>query len=184
MLARPDDILTPRLVLRLMAGDVVDACLAGDLRRAEDLLGMEIPRELLDERTALAYARTQLNADPRYRPWSIRAIVLAATQTMAGHVRFHSPPDPDYLRPFARDAVEFGYRVFPEHRRRGYATEAVGAVMDWARTTSGIGRFVVSVSPDNAPSLALIARFGFTKVGQHTDDIDGVEHIFLRDVAG
>ena len=37
---------------------------------------------------------------------------------MVGHVRFHSRPDPDYLRPYAPNAVEFGYVVFTAYRRR------------------------------------------------------------------
>jgi hypothetical protein len=49
MLAHPDDIPTPRLVLRLMEREVVDACLVGNLQRAEQLLGIGIPTELLDE---------------------------------------------------------------------------------------------------------------------------------------
>jgi RimJ/RimL family protein N-acetyltransferase len=179
----PNDILTPRLVLRLMERDVVDACLEGDLPRAEHLLGVGIPNELLDEPTALKRAQAQLNADPQYRLWSIRAIILPAARRMVGHVRFHSPPDPDYLHPFARAAVEFGYHVFAEFRRNGYATEAAGTVMDWARTEFGIRRFIVCVSPVNQPSLALIARFGFTQIGQHIDEIDGIEHIYLREVA-
>jgi [ribosomal protein S5]-alanine N-acetyltransferase len=183
MSALPEDILTPRLILRLMEREVVDACLVGDLQRAEHFLDIAIPGELLDEPTALKYAQAQLDADPQYRPWSVRAIVLQATRTMVGHVRFHSPPDPDYLRPFARSAVEFGYHIFSEHRRNRYATEAAGAVMGWAQATFGIGRFVVCVSPDNKPSLALISHFGFTKIGQHMDEIDGLEHIYLRDVA-
>jgi ribosomal-protein-alanine N-acetyltransferase len=183
MSALPNDILTRRLVLRLMEREVVDACLVGDLQRAEHLLDIAIPGELLNEPTGLKYAQAQLDADPQYRLWSMRAIILQATRTMVGHVRFHSPPDPDYLHPFARAAVEFGYHVYSQYRRHGYATEAAGAVMEWAQATFGIGRFVVSVSPDNKPSLALISHFGFTKIGQHMDEIDGLEHIYLRDVA-
>jgi RimJ/RimL family protein N-acetyltransferase len=183
MLALPDDIPTSRLVLRLMEREAVDACLAGDLQRAEHLLGVGIPTELLDSLTALKYAQAQLDADPQYRPWSVRAIVLSAARTMVGHIRFHSRPDPDYLRPFASAAVEFGYRVFPTYRRHGYATEAAGAVMDWAQAAFGIGRFIVCVSPDNTASLALSARFGFTKIGQHVDETDGIEHVYLRTVA-
>jgi hypothetical protein len=57
MIAHPDDISTPRLVLRLMEREVVDACLVGNLRLAEHLLGIGIPTELLDEPTALKYAQ-------------------------------------------------------------------------------------------------------------------------------
>jgi RimJ/RimL family protein N-acetyltransferase len=180
MLAFPDDISTLRLVLRLMEGAVVDACLAGDLARAGDLLGVAIPEALLDRPSALGFAQAQLAADPRYRSWSMRAMILPATRSMVGHIRFHSCPDPDYLRPYARAAIEFGYHVFPEHRRRGYASEAARAMMDDART-HGVERFVVSVSPANQPSLALIARLGFARIGEHMDEVDGVEHIYLRE---
>jgi RimJ/RimL family protein N-acetyltransferase len=182
MLAMPDDISTPRLVLRLMEGAVVDACLAGDLARAGHLLGIAIPGALLERRTALEFAQARLAADPRYRPWSIRAMILPATRSMVGHIRFHSCPDPDELRPYARAAIEFGYRVFPEHRRRGYATEAASAMMGFAQA-HGVERFVVSVSPDNAPSLALIARFGFARIGEHMDEVDGLEHVYLREAS-
>jgi len=178
---RPDDILTPRLVLRLFDRDALEACLEGDLRRAERSLGIRIPDASLSEPAALKFAKARLDEDSLYLPWSVRAIVLTAARRMVGYIRFHSRPDPDYLRPFAPAAVEFGYRIFPEHRRRGYATEAAGAVMDWAQETFGIGRFVVSVSPGNRASLALAAHFGFVQIGQHVDEIDGIENIYLRD---
>jgi [ribosomal protein S5]-alanine N-acetyltransferase len=52
--------------------------------------------------------------------------------------------------------------------------------MDWAHAAFGISRFIVCVSPNNTPSLALIARLGFAKIGDHMDEIDGNEHIYLR----
>ena len=53
--------------------------------------------------------------------------------------------------------------------------------MNWAQQKFGIHRFVASVSPDNAASLKLIARLGFTIIGQQIDEEDGLEHVFLRD---
>jgi hypothetical protein len=38
MLVLQNDIVTPRLLLRLMEREVIDSCLAGDLQRAERLL--------------------------------------------------------------------------------------------------------------------------------------------------
>jgi RimJ/RimL family protein N-acetyltransferase len=52
--------------------------------------------------------------------------------------------------------------------------------MDWAHAAFGISRFIVCVSPNNTQSLALIARLGFAKIGEHADEIDGIEHIYLR----
>jgi hypothetical protein len=40
-----------------------------------------------------------------------------------------------------------------------------------------------SMTPANAASLGVIAKFGFRRIGEHIDPEDGLEHIFLRDVA-
>lgn len=70
--------------------------------------------------------------------------------------------------------------MFEEYRRQGFAYEAAGALMNWARTEHGVKRFVVSISPENTPSLALAAKFGFRKIGSHIDEVDGLEEIFER----
>ena len=41
-------------------------------------------------------------------------------------------------------------------------------------------RFIVSISPLNAPSLGLAAKFGFRRIGSHLDEVDGPEDIFER----
>jgi ribosomal-protein-alanine N-acetyltransferase len=53
--------------------------------------------------------------------------------------------------------------------------------MQWAQQMHGVDQFVASVSPVNLPSLNLISKFGFQKVGEAIDPVDGIEHIFLRD---
>ena len=67
------------------------------------------------------------------------------------------------------------------HRRRGYAYEAVLGMMRWAHGEHGIGRYRVSVSPENGPSLALAAKLGFERTGEQMDPEDGLEYVFERD---
>ena len=181
-LAAFDDIVTPRLILRLMRGEAVDAVLAQDIPLVAQLVRAAVPRELLDRPTSFAFAKLRLDEDKLYQPWSARAIILADTGAMIGHIRFHSRPDPVDLHPFARDAVEFGYTIFPDYRRQGYAAEASGAMMAWAQAMFGVRNFVATISPDNVASRALIARLGFARVGQVMDEVDGVEDVFLRAV--
>ena len=66
--------------------------------------------------------------------WLVRAVVLPETRELIGHVGFHGPPGVNSLK--AADAVEVGYTIFPEHRRQGYATEAVVGA---ARLGAGAG---------------------------------------------
>ena len=87
---------------------------------------------------------------------------------MVGYIGFHSRPNPPYLQPLVADAVELGYTVFPPFRARGFATEAVIALIGWAHRSAGIDNFVVSIAPDNEPSRAIAARLGFRRVGEHT----------------
>lgn len=174
------DIATPRLVLRLLSQKGVAACLSGDARTASDELAATVPADLLGERSGLRYSLAELRRDPAYQPWSTRAVVLRATMSVIGHVRFHERPDPATPHPLGGHAAELGYTVFAPHRRAGYAAEAVTALMEWARSEHAVTRFVASVSPTNVASLRLVDRLGFTQVGEQVDEIDGSEWVFLR----
>jgi RimJ/RimL family protein N-acetyltransferase len=162
---------------------MLQAGLSGDRRALERSLGVRVPGDLFDEPAGLRFSRAELDRDPAYLPWSTRAVVLKERPQMVGHIRFHTRPDPDYLREFAPQSIELGYQIFPAWRRQRYAQEALGGAMDWATANHGIRRFVASVAPTNAASLGVIARFQFRRIGEHIDPVDGLEHIFLREVA-
>lgn len=175
-----DDIETARLILRRLPPDAIDAGLSGDREAVERHLHAKVPTDLIEDPVVLQFAKARLAEDPAYLPWSVRALILKASGEMVGHIRFHTRPDPDYLRCYAANAVEFGYVVFAAHRRHRYAREAVDGLMLWAEREHGISRFVVTIAPANLPSLQLAARSGFRKIGQHVDPVDGVEDIYLR----
>lgn len=171
------DIATERLVLRLMGRAAMAAALAGDAAAAASALGADVPAELLDHPRGLEFGMQRLDEDPLYAPWGARAMLAGGA--MVGLIRFHTRPDPPELRRYAPDAVEFGYRVFAAHRRRGYAEEAARGAMGWA-AQQGVRNFVVTISPGNGASLALAARLGFVRVGEQMDEEDGLELVLLR----
>lgn len=45
---------------------------------------------------------------------------------------------------------------------KGYATEGMRAVIDWYARVHGPDRMVCLINPENAPSLAVAAKLGFT----------------------
>ena len=96
---------------------------------------------------------------------------------MVGHIGFHTGPAPDYLEPYSPGAVEFGFEVFPDFRRQGFAREASVALMQWARQTHGVQKFVLSISPGNGPSQSLAQQLGFVRIGSHMDEVDGPEDV-------
>lgn len=61
--------------------------------------------------------------------------------------------------------VELGYRIHPDHQRRGYAREAVAAVIDYLIERHGIHRFVGVAAAPNAASIAVLRALGFRQEG-------------------
>jgi RimJ/RimL family protein N-acetyltransferase len=62
--------------------------------------------------------------------------------------------------------VELGYRIHPDHHRRGYAKEAVTAIIDWLIERHRIHRFVGVAAAPNHASTALLRALGFRREGQ------------------
>jgi len=169
-----------RLDLVPMTPPVLQALLAGDVRTAGQLLGARVPADLEIPPYAMELRLSQLEADPALQPWLMRAMVLREQGIVVGDIGFHAAPGHECLADLAPGGAELGFGVAPAWRRQGMASEASEAMMHWAWETHGVTQFVVSISPDNGPSLGLAAKLGFRKIGWHLDEIDGPEDIFGR----
>ncbi|MBI2913510.1 MAG: GNAT family N-acetyltransferase [Chloroflexi bacterium] len=166
-------IRSHRLDLVSMSPAFIEALLAGDRAQAEAVGGFPLPPGWpapADERL-LRLRLEQMRQDPSTQPWLLRAMVRRRPRRqMIGFINFHGLP---------RDGLaELGYTVLPPSRRRGYASETIQGLMDWARTEHGVRCFRVSIAPDNAPSLALAAGLGFRQTGCQMDEEDGPELVF------
>lgn len=174
-------IESARTTLITISPEIAAALLEGDHARAEARLGRRLPEGWSAAIEPLLRLRlAQMRRDPSLQQWLARAMVLRdPEQTVIGHIGFHGPPR-------SRGEVEVGYTVLPAYRRRGYATEAVLALFDWAATKHGVTRFVASVSPTNGPSLGLVMKLGFVQVGRQWDEEDGEELVFelVREAPG
>ena len=167
-----DAISTGRLRLVPLTPSVLRAVESCDLVAVERGLGARVLSGW--ERGVPATQRLhQLAADPSQQPWLVRAMVAPAAREVVGSIGFHAPPDD-------RGRVEIGYDVVASERRRGYARESLTAMLAWAWATGRAQTCVASISPHNAPSLALVRSFGFEHVGQHIDEVDGLELVYER----
>jgi RimJ/RimL family protein N-acetyltransferase len=177
-------IRTERLELVPFSMGAMRATLERDLQRASAELGAEVPPDIYDRLGGLFMLRTaQLEVDPDGAAWLARAMVVSEgggplrpdaplRRRMIGSIGFHSEP--------SHGVVEIGYHVEPGYRRQGYASEAVGAMLDWA-SGHGIHRIRAAVSPTNAASLGVVRRFGFRQTGSQWDEEDGEELVFMVD---
>lgn len=166
-----------RLDLPLMPAILLDALVADDRASIAGLAGYRIPDEFPSRLERgdlpsglvgfLRLRRDQLAAQPERYPWSLRAMVHRGERRMVGFVNFHGPPGSNDLG--AADAVELGWSVFEADRKQGYATETALALMDWAVRVHGIRRFISATTPENAASLRVHEKLGFTRTGQVVD---------------
>lgn len=62
-------------------------------------------------------------------------------------------------------AAEIGYGIEEEQQGRGYATEAVKALVDWAFRQPGVTRVEAEAEEDNAASLRVLEKCGFARNG-------------------
>lgn len=176
------EIITKRLTLRLMTKDFLEASLNEDKEKTESLIGLKISQDWFDEKDIMSIRLSDYRSDAEYLKWGFHAIGLKETNEMVGYVGFHTTPNPEYLQEFAPNAIEFGYVIFFKNRRRGYAREASVGLMNWAAKRNLIEYFIASVSPLNIASTALIKKLEFKKIGEHIDEVDGLEMIFALPV--
>jgi RimJ/RimL family protein N-acetyltransferase len=88
--------------------------------------------------------------------WLQLAVCLKESNAMIGDAGLHFSPDDDRQ-------VEIGYTLSPDYQHRGYATEAVKAILDYLFSALGKHRVTASVDPRNTPSAAVLERLGFRK---------------------
>ena len=118
----------------------------------------------------------QVVEDPASAAW-ITGIVWDPERELAvGRAGFHGPPDADGI-------VEVAYSVDPAHRRKGYAKAMLRALLERADADPAVTAVRASIRPDNVGSKATIAGFGFKKIGEQWDPIDGLEDVYLRPAA-
>jgi len=57
--------------------------------------------------------------------------------------------------------VDVGFALLPRYWSLGYAFEAASAVLEYGRRECALRRILAITSPDNVPSIGLLAKLGF-----------------------
>jgi RimJ/RimL family protein N-acetyltransferase len=86
-------------------------------------------------------------------------LIRRADGQVIGDVGFMGPPD-------ATGAVSVGCAIAEDARGQGYATEALAALLDWARQQPGLTCVLADTTRSNLASQRLLERAGMHRVGE------------------
>jgi len=90
--------------------------------------------------------------------WACDWLISRADGASVGGIGFKGAPD-------IRGCVEVGYGIDEAFQRRGYATEATRAMVEWALVQPGVRSVVAQAEPQNAISQKVLLASGFVRDG-------------------
>jgi len=111
--------------------------------------------------------RRRLEGEAVGQSWTLyylvlRAVASAAPRELLGIAGYVAPPSADGV-------VEIGYAIAAEHQRRGYATEAVRALVHRAFADPKVSGVTATTYATLEPSIGVLRKAGFAFVGQDSE---------------
>ena len=136
----------------------------GSVARA---LGASVPASwppAVFERDDVDRVRRALTSDPEAQDWTLHYVLRRPRLTddglaLVGIAGFVG-------RPTVQGDVEIGYAIAEEYRRRGYATEAVTALLRWAFADARVHHVTASTYVSLEASIGVLDKTGFEEVSR------------------
>jgi RimJ/RimL family protein N-acetyltransferase len=114
----------------------------------------------------------QLATDPSLVGWSFWFVVEAVPLELVGSIGFIGHADREGV-------VEIGYSMLDKYQRRGFATEAMGALIDWAFSHEHVRRVRAQTFPKLTASIRVLEKNGLRLVGAG-DEPDSLRYELRR----
>ena len=77
------------------------------------------------------------------------------------------------VRPPEDGIVTIGYGIAPDHKGKGHASGAVGAIIDWVRGDHRVHAVAAETNHENIASQRVLEHTAFVRIGERFDDEDG-----------
>ncbi|MBL8016188.1 MAG: GNAT family N-acetyltransferase [Ignavibacteria bacterium] len=128
--------------------------------RLEDSLGFKQSGRTITEQYSNALEKYTINwmkADPENQLFAaVWIIIEKASNSIAGELGFKRKPD-------KIGNIEIGYSIQPDFRNKGFITEAIKLLSDWAFTHKDVKAIIAETLDDNIPSIKALAKNGFSR---------------------
>lgn len=99
----------------------------------------------------------KLQEDASLLGWGVWFVIEKETERIVGDIGFKGKP--------VNHTVEIGYGIIPSEQGKGYATEAVTGIIDWALSTNLVRKVIAECLEDNIASIKVLEKLGFDRTG-------------------
>jgi ribosomal-protein-alanine N-acetyltransferase len=132
-------------------------------------------KHLVEGRNPLRFRIPKVTQDPSYAEIGLFLAISKDTNEIVGSAGFHDFPNKAGM-------IEVGFRIVEEKQNQGLGTELLLGMWNWICQRLDVKVLRYTVSSDNAPSMKIIKKLGFERVGEQVDPDDGRELIFEQTV--
>jgi RimJ/RimL family protein N-acetyltransferase len=154
-------IRTQRLLIVPLTFSQLQLCLT-DLPALEAELGLSISRDVFTKRVQRAIQmklKRMNNTEEIHHPWQTYWLVVVSEDKFgAGLAGFKGVPNES-------ESTEIGYGIDPAYQNKGYTSEAVQSLVDWALGHSFCNK-VTATEVENPASRRLLEKLGAQLVAE------------------
>ncbi len=155
--------------LLLINGDlaILEKLIEGNQPLAE-YLKVNVPENWSEHGAPIfQYSLERLSKHPDEQPWLTWLPVIKDSRTLIGSCGYKGLPDEHGI-------VEIGYEISENQRNQGYATELAVALVQHAFGFPTINNVLAHTLAEENPSVKVLRKIGFVKVGEIEDPEDGL----------
>ena len=132
-------------------------------------------RHLIEGPSPLRHRIPKVKANPAFAEIGIILAVTKSDREIIGSAGFHNFPDSDGM-------IEVGYGIVDEKQGQGFGQELLLGMWRMIIKRDDVKILRYTVAPDNGPSVHIVEKYGFEKVGEQMDPEDGLELIYEKSV--
>ena len=149
-------IETERLIIKTFTEELCEAAMTGNdsiYKKINIIPNVEWPEQDLKEAMNVFMELIRGNGITGYGSW----ILLDKGNHIIGSAGFVGEP--------VDGVIEIGFGIIPSQQNKGYCTEAVNALIEWAKQQGKVKEIISYCKNDNVKSKGVLDKTGFKRIG-------------------
>ncbi|MCH1625325.1 GNAT family N-acetyltransferase [Ferdinandcohnia quinoae] len=99
----------------------------------------------------------KLKRDTSVLGWGVWLVIDKQTNKIIGDIGFKGKPNEE-------KSVEVGYGITSSKQNKGYATEGLKCIIEWAFNSDSVNKIMAKCFEDNTPSIKVLEKLKMTKI--------------------